>query len=92
MAVSVVKKVETSPVFVTEKKKLTTIVDNYLQGSVSKAGYTALGIITIDGTGISSTNTIRLFYIDGGSTARINLHETPVAGSYITATILYRKN
>lgn len=92
MATSMVKRIVNSPVFATEKKNLTTTSGNYLQGSVTKSGYTPVGILGIDGTGISATNTIRLFYIDTSGMARVNLHETPTSGSYITATILYRQN
>jgi hypothetical protein len=92
MATSTVRRIVNAPVFATEQKNLTTISGNYLQGSVAKTGYTPVGILGIDGTGISASNTIRLFYIDSSGTARVNLHETPTSGSYITATILYRKN
>lgn len=92
MATSTIKQITSAPGFLTEKKNLTTISGNYLQDSVSKTGYTPVGIIAIDGTGIASTNTIRLFYIDPNGLARVNLHETPTSGSYITATILYIEN
>lgn len=92
MATSTIKQIVNAPGFLIEKKNLTQIAGNYLQDTVSKTGYTPVGIIAIDGTGIASTNTIRLFYIDPYDMARVNLHETPTSGSYITATILYMAN
>lgn len=88
-----VDKIRRTNAFMIEKKELRTISGNYLRGDVSKDGYTPVGIMSIDGTGIASTNTIRLFYISGdGSTANVYFHETPSSGSYATVTILYQRD
>ena len=80
------------PEFTTDTKTLSTISANYLLGDVTKAGYKAVGIIAIDGSGIASTNSIRLFYLSGDNSARVGFVQTPTSGSSVTATILYQRN
>ena len=88
-----VDKIRKTNDFIIEKKELKTINGNYLQGNVTKTGYTPVGILSIDGSGIAATNTIRLFYISAnGVTANVYFHETPSSGSYVTVTILYQRN
>ena len=80
------------PLFMVKSKDLKTHNGNYIQGDVNETGYTPIGFLSIDGTGIASTNTIRLFYISVGGVAAVYWHETPAANSYVTANIIYQRN
>lgn len=80
------------PLFLTETKKLDDLSGNYCQADVSKTGYTPVGIVSIDATGLSSSNSIRLFYISNDILARVGFISTPSSGTYVTAKILYQRN
>ena len=81
-----------SPLFLTETKILDDLSGNYCQADVSKTGYTPVGIISVDATGLASSNSIRLFYISSINAARVGFVSAPSSGTYVTAKILYQRN
>lgn len=79
--------------FLVEGKTLDEIIgDHYLSGDVTKTGYSPVGIISVDASGLAATNTMRLFYITSTGAARIYFHEVLSSGTTATVNILYHKN
>lgn len=75
--------------YVVETVTLTTVSATYIQGDVSKSGYTPVGILSVDASGLGTSQSIRLFYLQD-TMARISFSSAPT-GATATVTILYLK-
>lgn len=76
--------------YVVETVTLTGISGGYIFGNVAKDGYTPVGILSIDANGLASTQSLRLFFLQG-TVARIGFNATITGTVTATVSILYLK-
>lgn len=76
--------------YIVEKVTLTGVSGGYIFGDVAKAGYTPVGIVSIDANGLATTQSIRLFFLQG-TVARIGFNAAITGTVTATVSILYLK-